>query len=266
MSKYLFLLDLKTNRVMIIAFTLILAMYASIATGMYDPESAESMNAMLDMLPEGMAKAFSFTNFGTELTSYISSYLYGFIFFMFPMIFIILVGNNIMVKHIDSGSMAYILTTPHTRRSVATTQAVFLMTSTIFIVIMNMILIILMSGILFPGKLDVGNFIMLNITTLSVLLFISSIVFFCSSYFDDRSRSLAYGSFVSIFFFVINAIKNISDQLSFLRFFTPFALVNIDKILEGGAYSYVVSLITLLVTATIYTFSIYNFNKRSLAL
>ncbi len=265
MSKYLFLFNLKSNKILIISFTLILTMYSSIATGMYNPTSVEAINSMLDLLPEGFAKAMNFMGFGEDLTTYISHYLYGFIFFIFPMIFIILVGNKVLSKHVDSGSMAYLLTTPHSRIKIATTQAIFLILSTCFVVLFNTILIILMSVALFPGDLDILNFIMLNVTTLSVLLFVSSITYLFSSLFDESSKALSFSSLFAVVFFMANAIKNIDERLEFLKYITPFSLVDIDRILDGGAFSYIASSIMLFVSAVIYYIAIIIFDRRSLA-
>ncbi|MCG8484270.1 MAG: ABC transporter permease subunit, partial [Clostridia bacterium] len=123
MNYTLFKATAKANWVILLMITLVILMYVSISITMFDPDNIEKMNAMLDMVPEGMLKAMGFENLGTDLTEYLSNYLYGFIFIMFPMIYCIIVSNKLIAKHVDSGSMAYLLTTPNSRVKIAVTQA-----------------------------------------------------------------------------------------------------------------------------------------------
>ena len=116
-----------------------------------NPDSAEALNTMLELLPEGMVKALGFQNMGTDLTGYLSNYLYGFIFLTFPMIYCAIMANRLIAKHVDSGSMAYLLTTPHSRVRIATTQAIYLAASVLAIMLINVGLAILMSE---PGNTD----------------------------------------------------------------------------------------------------------------
>ena len=103
-----------------------LLIYVSTAVSMYDPSSIETMENMFKLLPEGMLKAFGFDTLGTDLTGYLAHYFYGFIIIVFPLIYIVLISNRLIAKHVDTGSMAYLLTTPNTRVRVAFTQAMYL--------------------------------------------------------------------------------------------------------------------------------------------
>ncbi len=266
MNKHLFLLDLRLNRVLIIAFTLVLTMYGTIAAGMYDPQSADAMQSMLEILPEGMADMFSFNDFGTNMNTYLASYLYGFIFFIFPMIYIVLAGCRLVAKHVDSGSMGYLLTTPNTRRKIAVTQASFLVFSVAFIIFFNTFVIILMGVSMFPGELAVWDFIMLNTVTVSVLLFVASLVFLASVWFQDLGRAYSVSGTVAGLFFISNMLKNLNDDLMFFRFFTPLSLVDSDKIYAGGMYPYLTSGLALLGAFSVFYVAVRHFETRSLTI
>ena len=162
MNWTLFKATLRANWTIALIFTLIILIYVSVSVGMYDPENSEAIAAMLDLLPEGLIKAMGFANLGTELTDYVSNYLYGFIMLTFPAIYIIIMANRLVAKHVDSGSMAYLLTTPNSRSRIVLTQALYLAASVAAIMIVDVSIGILMSVSMFPGLLQVGPFLALN--------------------------------------------------------------------------------------------------------
>jgi len=265
MNKVLFKVNIKSNYPIFLFITGMLLLYTTISVGMFDPVNAETTQAMLGMMPEAMVKAFGFDGLGTEMTGYLGNYLYGFIYLVFPMIFTVLVSNKLVAKHVDSGSMAYLLTTPHTRKNIALTQAIFLATSTFLILAINVCVALVMSGIMFPGELQIGPFINLNIITYLSLLVVSSIGFFFSCLFNDTKNSLAFGTAIPVFFVVIKMVSGISEDLSFLKFFTLYSLVDVNKILEGGSYIVFTSIGLLIASLVIYGISITIFDKKSLS-
>lgn len=185
MNKVLYKADLKNNWPILAFITGMLLMYTTIAVGMFDPTSAEALESMMKMLPEGMIKAFGFEGIGTELTGYLSSYLFGFIYLMFPVIYIVAVSNNLVAKHVDSGSMAYLLTTPHTRVKLILTQGIFLISTLCLMMLINLLTALIMSVAMFPGQLELFNYGMLNLITFGCLYVISSLSFLFSCLFND---------------------------------------------------------------------------------
>ena len=63
------------------------------------------------------------TGIATSLIEFIKIYLYGFLMLIFPMIFIIIITNMTIMKYVDSGSMANLLSTNNSRRKIILTQA-----------------------------------------------------------------------------------------------------------------------------------------------
>ncbi len=266
MNKYLFGYDFKSNKFLILPFILILMLYSTIAVGMFDPEEAQTMQAMMEMLPDGMVRAFGFNNLGTDLTVYLAGYLYGFIYFIFPGIMLVILANRLVVKHVDSGSMAYVITTPITRVKLAITQIVFLSLSLLAVIGTNVLIVIVMSVFMFPGHLDVGNFLLLNLVTYSTLLFVSSLLFLASTYFNEHRTAIGVGSFIPVVFFVLNMIRNVSEQLSFLKYFTVFSLVDSTRIYDGSSYAVVTTVIVLALSIGVFALATAVFNKKSLVI
>ena len=266
MSKPLYLATLKANWIIGLFVTLMILIYVTTSISMFNPESFEAFAAMLELLPEGLLRAFGFDNLGTDLTAYLGGYLYGFIFIVFPLVYTVIVANKLIAKHVDSGSMAYLLTTPNTRMRVAATQAVYLLTSTAVIFLFNIAMSILMSEALFKGLLDIPKFLAINWITFLVVAAVGGIGFFFSCLFSDVKHSLAFGGGIPIVFFLIKMLSEISTDLEWLRYFTIYSFVNSDEILASNAYTVLSSVILLMVGGALYSAAIVVFNRKSLAI
>ena len=68
-----------------IIFMLVLSMYISIIIAMFDPSMGNALEEFTKSMPEIMA-LFGMDKMSTELTGFLSSYLYGFLMLIFPMV------------------------------------------------------------------------------------------------------------------------------------------------------------------------------------
>ena len=103
--------NIKTNKILWLIIFAVLVFYISIIISMFDPKSVKALNEMLEILPESLIKALGFDVMSTELTTFIANYIYGFLILVFPVIFTIIINNRLIAKHVDNGSMSYLLTT-----------------------------------------------------------------------------------------------------------------------------------------------------------
>lgn len=264
MNKTLFLTNLKSNRTLFVIMNLVLLMYSSIMIYMFDPETSNSINAMMEMLPKGFALAFGFDDIAITLTSHIGSYLYGFIFIVFPMIFTVIVANSLVAKHVDRGSMAYLIATPNSRKTIIWTQAMSLITMLIGLFVIQTILGILTSEMMFKGLLEVGAYIKINLITLLVFGVVSGIGFLGSCIFDESSRSLSMGISFPVAFLLIKMLSGASPDLSFLKYFTPYTLIDINQIMNNSSYTLWTSVALIVASILLYFGAVMIFDKRSL--
>ncbi len=266
MNKALFKANLKGNWLIAVIIMSVMYMYLAVMISMFDPESIEGLREMIKMLPKELVSAMGFEDLGTSLTTYLGNMYYNFIAIMFPMIYVIIASNRLVAKHVDSGSMAYLLSTPNSRLKIVATQAIYLISS-----VASIFLFLILAGIgtshaMFPGELDTQGFILLNLVTLLAFLAISGIGFFFSCIFDDTKYALGFGAGVPIAFFVLNMLANAGDNISWVRFFTIFTLINPAEILAGSAFTPIAMLILLSIAALAYAGGIIVFNRRSLPL
>jgi ABC-2 type transport system permease protein len=152
---------------------------------MYNPDTQESLNEMLKMMPKELISAMGFSGTANTLLSFIATYFYGFLILLLPMIYTIVVANRSIASHVDKGSMAYLLSTPNTRARIVTTQAIYLLVSITIIIGFVAIAGISMCQVMFPGELDIPGFLLLNFGALLLYYALTGIGFFASCIFND---------------------------------------------------------------------------------
>jgi len=265
LSKPLLRASIKLNYIVFIIIVAVLMLYLPIIISMYNPESQDSFNEMLKLLPKEMLAAMGFEAIGSSLLDFIGSYFYGFLIFLLPMIYSIVVSNRSIASHVDKGSMACLLSTPNTRIKIAGTQATFLsITITLLIAIVTFVGIAI-SAMLYPGELDVTGFILLNVGTLLLYYALTGLGFFASCLFNDTKNSLSLGAGLPVAFLVIQMISNAGEATSFLKYFTIYTLFSPENIIQGEGY--LTSFVALGVIAVVlYSSGLYVFHKRDLPL
>ncbi|MDQ2086655.1 ABC transporter permease subunit [Herbivorax sp. ANBcel31] len=264
MSWTLFKTNMKTNRFIWIVLTCIFCFYFATIIAMFDPEGTEALDEMLDMLPESMIRAFGFDEFGSTLLTFISSYMYGFLVLLFPMVLSIVINHRMIAAHVDKGSMAYLLSTPNSRIKIALTQAVFGLTSiTLFFTVTTSFAIVI-SQTMFPGLLDIGKFIVLNVYALLMYYAIGGIGFFASCISNESKLSLSIGVGIPVGFLVLQMLGGVDEKLTWIKNLSLYALFNPDKLIEGSNFAYIGMATFVLIAAFLYIAGISIFNKRDL--
>lgn len=195
---------------------------------------------------------------------------------LLPIVYTILTANNLIAGQVDSGAMAYVLSTPTKRKKVTFTQMTYLVVSliTMFIVI---------GGVGFIAKLftddsfTISNkqFILLNVGSFISMLAISGICFLASAWFNRSKHSLGLGGGISMFFLVaiilgmfgsesIPAAMRI-ESMNLFNYMTIISLFDVTAILEGGTYLYGL-LILLGIAVLTYAAGILIFDRKDLPL
>ncbi len=264
MNKTLFKKTVKSNWLIATILFGVMMMYMSIIISMFDPENIEGIIAMLETLPQELIAAMGMADLGTTLTTFIGSYYYNFIAIMFPMIYCIVVGNRLIAKEVDRGSMAYLLATPNSRLNIVITKALYLIISITIIFILVCLAGILFSEAMYPGHLEIGPFILLNLITLFIFYAVSGICFFFSCLFNTTRQSLAFGAGIPLAFFVLDMLSNVREQYSWIGNFSIFSLSDPLAIIEGEALLAVSVIIPLLIALVTYTGGIFIFDRKDL--
>ncbi len=254
---------MKSSWKLLVIFAGVLTLYVAIIISMFDPKLQESLNQMVEMMP-GLMDAMGFSSETSGLIGYLSSYLYGFILIVFPMVFSILCGNKLIAKYVDKGSMTNLLAAPVKRSTVAFTQMKVIATGIFILVLYSTILEITLSEISFPGELDIKLLLFMNVGLLCLQLFIGGICFFCSCLFSDTKYSIGFGAGIPALMFILQMLGNTGENAEKVKYATFFTLFNPNGIINGDT-SAIWGIIALALGAIIlFTSAIIVFAKKDL--
>lgn len=258
MNMTLFLKTFKRNWKLLLIFFLILLMYFSIMTAMYDPDDMAAIISMIELFPEDIMRAMGFDSIITNLTEYLASWLYGFLMFAFPMIYCIILSHRLVAKMVDDGSMVFILSTPLKRTEIIITQAIYALASLFVLFTLCFVSGTLIAETMQPGVLDIPAFLMLNFTTMLVNMTIIMIGFFASSVFNDAKYALGIGSGIPIVFLLMKMLGSVSSEgqiiadLSLYGLYDPVSLVSNPELMwYHGVY---ISIIIVLLFGSVLIF------------
>ena len=259
----LFKRELKASYKVFLIIFAVLMMYTGIITGMFDPKLGEVLEQFTQVMPELMS-AFGMTNPGTTLIEFLASYLYGFLFLVFPMIFEIILANRLVARYVDQGSMAYLLASPLTRGKIILTQATVMWTSLGALIMLITLGEIGFAQLMFPGELDMMILFKMNIGLYVLHLSISGICFFASCISNEIKLSYSIGAGVPILFLLIQMLSNVGEKLEIFKYFTIFSLYPSSQIASGEKSAYGFMCILLMIALALYALGGYLFTKRDL--
>ena len=231
----LFKRNLKRGFKVMFIFIVIITIYTMAIIYMYNEDMARMLSQYQDLMPELMA-AVGMTGGGSSLLEFINTYLNGFIMLIVPMVFTMLLVNNYLVKYVDSGSMACLLATVHSRKKIILTQIFsILLMITIFLTYATLLGII-GSELLFPGKLDIGRYILMNIATLFMQFMVGGICFFMASAVNETRWYLALGVGIPLAFYIIQMMANMGDKIEVFKYMTIYTLLPYKEIIAGDGF------------------------------
>lgn len=200
--------------------------------------------SLLDSLPEEVSDAIEDIGQADLYTLIVGSIFYKLAGLLLPIIYMIMASNNLISGQVDSGSMAYVLSTSIKRKTVAFTQAVYLVGS-----LLAMFLLTTATGcvcLAIVGTdigLTYGKLLLLNLGAFLVLFALSGLNFFTSCYFDRSKRSMAIGGGLSIFALVAAMLGLFGspvipkvvrlDSLNYFNYTTIITMFDVVSIMDG---------------------------------
>ena len=255
--------EMKGSWKLLLIFGAILTMYVTMIISMYDPELSKTLDEFAKVMPEVMA-AVGMKGGAATLLGFMSSYLYGFILLVFPLIFSILTGNRLIARYVDRGAMVSLLAAPVKRRAVAFTQMMVLVTGIIILILYVTILELISAQAYYPGELTAGELLTLNAGLLCLQLFIGGICFFCSCLFSDAKYSVGFGAGIPALMYILQMLANVGKNTENMKYATFFTLFNPEGLAAGESGAVTGVLVLLAGAVVLYTAAIAVFSRKDL--
>lgn len=202
-------------------------------------------SSLLSTLPQSVSDALEEVG---QMDMY--GIIVGSIFFkmaglLLPIIYMIMVSNNLIAGQVDSGSMAYVLSTSIKRKQVVFTQAVYLVGSLFAMFCLSTITSVVCLAVINNADITLtyGKLILLNLGAFIAMFAMSGICFFTSCWFDRSKYSMSIGGGISMFFLVATMLGLFGstimpsvirlDSLNNFNYVTIISLFDTISILDG---------------------------------
>lgn len=243
----------------------VLCMYTIVIIYMYEPKMADMLNQYQEMMP-GIMSAVGMTGVASSLLEWMQIYLYGFLMMLFPLIFIIILVQKLVMGYIDNGSMANLLATPNSRGKIIRTQVLSVVLWMVILIVAVTAVGIVASQMMFPKELDVKRYIMLNGSTLLMQLLICGIVFLAACVCSEAKNYYVLGAGLPILFFLMQMLSNMGEKLENLKYLTIYTLFPASEIVKGESGIWYQNVTMFVFTVVLFSGGIGWFCRRDLSL
>lgn len=184
-----------------------------------------------------------------DLNSIMNDLVYKIAGVLLPMIYVMIVANSLIAAQVSSGSMAYVLSTPTSRKTVLRTSYLFLISSLLamYIVIMSFALgSEAIANIIRAARGGSGTSyplrsVLLCLSSFFAIFALSGICFGASAFFNKSTNSISVGGGASILCFLCCILGLFGSQvfvsvgvgvqaMNIFNYFTLFTLIDTDSI------------------------------------
>lgn len=255
--------EMKGSIKILAIFAAILTMYVSVIISMYDPEMMKMLDGFAEAMPELMAAVGMYPG-ATNLLGFMISYLYGFIFLLFPMVYSILRGNGLIAKYVEKGSMASLIAAPVKRYTIAFTQMMVLINGVFLLIAYSTVLEIVVAQSSFHGELAIGELLKINGGLMCLQLLIAAICFLASCLFSDTKYSIGFGAGIPAIMYILKMLGNVGGAAEKAKYFTLFTLFDPEGIINGTESAMWGWIALLCGAIVIFTLAIIIFEKKDL--
>lgn len=239
---------------------------------------AEISKSLIEQLPEDVGDAIIEIKDLNIYALVIGNILFRIAGLLLPMIFVIMTANNLIAGQVDSGSMAYVLSTPTRRFKVAFTQMVYLIVS-----ILLMYVLVGVTGAICTNfvtnelfTITAKQVVMFSIGAFFVIFAISGICYLASAIFNREKNSLSVGGGITMFFLVCSILGLFGEKvipsairieaMNYFNYASIISFFNVNSII-AGTNEWLKGLVYLFAIGIVcYIIGIRKFDKKDLPL
>lgn len=263
MNGTLFRYEMKRSFRILLIFCAVLTMYTGMIVCMFDPALGDSLNVMMESMPEIFALV-GMDSPGTTLLDFINNYLFSFLYKVFPIVFFAFLVNRVLIRYLDKGTMAYLLATSHSRLRISFTQAMVIISQLLLLLGYVTVLTLAISELQFPGELDGEGFLLEMAGLFGLLLFLSGVCYLSGCLFEERALSIGVG--LNVLFVLAEMISQVSDKARWLQYTTPMTLFDTARLAAREELGLYMMLTLYLGGLSFYALGMLIFSRKDLSL
>ena len=238
----------------------------------------EATKSISDQIPEKVAVALEELGNMDVYGLIIGSIFYRIAGLLLPMVFVIMTANSLLAGQVDSGSMAYVLSTPTKRRTVTVTQMTYLLFALFsmfaLLTVVSVIAVWIVGGNNFA--INFSEILLFNLGAFLTMFAIAGFCFMCSAIFNRTKHSLSIGGGLTIFSLVCTILGLFGSsvvpsamrisQMNFFNYLSIITFFDTTDILTGSMdwlWKFGILLAVGIVTIII---GVFRFDKKDLPL
>ena len=240
---------------------------------------AQFSGGLLASLPQDVSNALEEIGSADLYGTLVGSIFFKMAGLLLPIIYMIMTANALIAGQVDSGSMAYILSSGTKRKEVTFTQAMYLIGSILAMFLCtflsSVVCFAIVSGEVGSG-LSYGKLALINLGAFFVMFAMSGICFMASCYFNRSKHSMAIGGGLNMFFLVATMLGLFGspvlpsiirmNALNAFNYVSIISLFDVVSILDG-TYAYLWKWAILVVIGIVcYVAGSLKFQKKDLPL
>ena len=227
-------------------------------------DSLGDLESLLDTMPAGFLEVFGLGAGGLDMTSPYGWYgMEGYLFvILLGGSYAGIIGSTILSKEEDDQTIEFLLSKPISRNQVLAGKSLVVLVNLLLMNILLFITLVIVFSMIGDLKIDIISLFALGSLILQ-LVFAS--VSFAISVFMTKSRkvmSASLGLVVGLFF--LDIIATVTDQLNFLKYFTPYEYVNAVSIVNEKSIDIIYLLISIGIIAISGFISWYVYNRKDI--
>ncbi|PFG14645.1 ABC transporter permease subunit [Bacillus sp. es.036] len=259
---------LKVHAKSISSYAIGSALYLLLIIGIYPSiADAPGLNELMESMPESFLAAFGMEGGFQHVSDFIAGEYYGLLYVVILSIFCLMTASQLMARHIDRGSMAYILATPNSRKKIAFTQALVLITGLLIIGLTTALAGVIGTEILIEDKpFEAMTFMNVNLVGILLFYVISGYSFLFSSMLNDERQALGISGLLTIVFYGMDLVGKMSDKLDWMVHLSLFSTFRPVEIARGSVDVWPTATFLFLLGTVLYAVAILIFSKRDLPL
>ena len=116
----------------------------------------------------------------------------------------------------------------------------------------------------YPGQLDILHFLILTACVFALQLAFAGMCYFFSCRSNGTVGALVINAGACLLFYTIRLLANLGGSLSYLRFITPYTLINPAGILQSDLQSCLLPLILLVIAVILFSLANRSFQKKTM--
>lgn len=263
MNYTLFRYSYKRAFPLFLLFTILMCLYAFAVVRMYDPVSGAALQALAQAMPQTMT-VLGMTGYGNTFTAFITNYLYGMPMLALPTVFTILLSAQLVARHVSRGTMSYLLASPNSRKCITTTQRNVLILDLFLMLAICCGVTIILCEYFYPNELAIRHLLLLTACIFALQLAFAGMCFFFSCKCHSSGYALTLNAALCILFYTIRLLANLGGPLAFLRYATPYTLLDPAGILQSDLHACLRPLILVAIAIVLFALAGRSFRKRTL--